>query len=71
MLFRLAILILHIALGSPQKMAECSSFFECMEKLRLRKMPSELFDEDFISSEVGSYAIYVICHTLFGVLLCP
>ncbi|KAK7499055.1 hypothetical protein BaRGS_00009602 [Batillaria attramentaria] len=50
-LFRTALLVMRTVLGSPEKLAECPSFYETLEKLRLRQMPPELLDEEYIVRE--------------------
>ncbi|XP_076473101.1 TBC1 domain family member 10A-like [Babylonia areolata] len=50
-LFRTALLVLRTVLGTSEKLAECPSFYETLEKLRLRQMPPELLDEEYITRE--------------------
>lgn len=50
-LFRTALLVMRTMLGASEKLAECPSFFETVEKLRLRQMPSELLDQEFLVRE--------------------
>ena len=52
MLFRTALLVMRTILGTSDRLSECPSFFETVEKLRLRQMPPELLDEEFIVREV-------------------
>ena len=47
---------MRTVLGTTEKMAECPSFYETLEKLRLRQMPRELLDEEFITREVSHVA---------------
>lgn len=56
-LFRTALLVMRTVLGTPEKLAECPSFYETLEKLRLRQMPPELLDEEFITREVSHAAV--------------
>lgn len=52
MLFRVALFMMKTALGTPEKLSECPSFHETLEKLRMRQLPSELQDEEFLVKEV-------------------
>ena len=56
-LFRTALLVMRTVLGTTEKLAECPSFYETLEKLRLRQMPPELLDEEFITREVSIVAV--------------
>ena len=56
-LFRTALLVMRTVLGTTEKLAECPSFYETLEKLRLRQMPPELLDEEFITREVSNVAV--------------
>lgn len=50
-LFRTALLVMKTVLGTPEKLSDCPSFYETLEKLRLRQMPLELNDEEFLIRE--------------------
>lgn len=48
-MFRIALVLFKLTLGTPEKLAECPTLYETMEKLR--HIPHELIDGDFISKE--------------------
>lgn len=51
-MFRIALVLFKLTLGTPEKLAECPTLYETMEKLR--HIPHELIDGDFISKEVSA-----------------
>ncbi|XP_059174339.1 TBC1 domain family member 10B-like [Physella acuta] len=50
-LFRVGLVLLKVVLEGQEKLAQCPTFFETLEKLRLRNLPHELQDEDFLFRE--------------------
>ncbi len=51
MLFRVALVLLKNLLGTPAQIAECPSLYEIVE--RLKHIPPEVAQEDFIVAEVN------------------
>ncbi|ESO97624.1 hypothetical protein LOTGIDRAFT_53462, partial [Lottia gigantea] len=54
-LFRVALVLFKVALGSSEKIAECPSFYETMEKLR--NIPASELEEDVIMRELTKLSI--------------
>uniref|UniRef100_A0A0B6Z262 Rab-GAP TBC domain-containing protein n=1 Tax=Arion vulgaris TaxID=1028688 RepID=A0A0B6Z262_9EUPU len=50
-LFRTGLVLLKVALEGQEKLSQCPTFYETLERLRLRKLPPELQDEDFLFRE--------------------
>lgn len=48
-MFRIALVLFKLTLGTPEKLIECPTLYETMEKLR--HIPHELIDGEFISKE--------------------
>ena len=51
-MFRVGLVLLRVTL--EDHLDECPSFYETLEKLRMKKMPPELQDESFLFTEVGA-----------------
>ncbi|XP_043940127.1 carabin-like [Protopterus annectens] len=54
-LFRVALLLVKIALGSPEKVKECNELVDTLEKLRT--IPPQLLQEEFVVHEVCNMTI--------------
>ncbi|CAL1543649.1 unnamed protein product [Lymnaea stagnalis] len=50
-LFRVGLVLLKVVLEGQDKLSQCPSFFDTLERLRLRNLPVELQDEDFLFRE--------------------
>ncbi|BFZ18383.1 hypothetical protein BsWGS_21422 [Bradybaena similaris] len=50
-LFRTGLVLLKVALEGPENMSQCPTTYETLERLRLRKLPPELQDEEFLFRE--------------------
>jgi len=49
--FRVGLVLVRFALEGPDALAACPSFYETLEKLRMRTLPSALQDEEFLLAE--------------------
>ena len=54
-MFRVGLILVKFTLEGPENLAACPTLMEIVEKLRLRSMPPQLKDEEFLISEVSFY----------------
>ena len=50
-MFKVALVLFKHTLGKPEILSECPTLYETME--RLRHIPAEIMEEEFISREVN------------------
>jgi hypothetical protein len=50
-LFRTGLVLLKVALEGQENLSQCPTFYETLERLRLRKLPPELQEEEFLFRE--------------------
>ena len=67
-MFKVALVLFKHTLGKSEILEECPTLYETME--RLRHIPSEIMEEEFISKEVSDVIIlYCVIRTShFGLL---
>lgn len=53
-LFRVGLVLLKVSLEGQENLSQCPTFYETLEKLRLKKLSPELQDEEFILREVST-----------------
>ena len=62
-MFRVGLVLVKFSLEGHENLAQCASFFETVEKLKLRSLPPVLRDEEFLISEVRGHLV-VLCDIL-------